>query len=127
LGVLGGGTFVTSRGSETPMDDRNETSLSYRLEVSILDIPQDQETSFTFQGLVSKKRYIWCYTVGKFIEGVEEGGLVGWDSGSIQETGLAEHIRRNILQRVTRNLCKNLQIEQCDLGCDAFTSRTSTI
>jgi hypothetical protein len=59
------------------MDNRSKTSLSYRLEVSILDIPQDEETLFTLQGLVSKERYIWCYTVGKFIEGVEEGGLVG--------------------------------------------------
>jgi hypothetical protein len=37
LGVSGGGTFVASCGTETPIDDKNETSLSYRFEMSRLD------------------------------------------------------------------------------------------
>lgn len=37
LGVSGGGAFVVPPGSEMPTDDRNETSLSYRIEVRKLD------------------------------------------------------------------------------------------
>ena len=58
----------------------------------------------TVHRLVGEKREIWCYSVGKFIKGIEEGGFVSWDSGSIQETRPAEHSGCNILQRFTRNL-----------------------
>jgi hypothetical protein len=58
----------------------------------------------TVHRLVGEKRYIWCYSVGKFIKGIEEGGFVSWDSGSIQGTSPAERSGCNILQRVTRNL-----------------------
>jgi hypothetical protein len=34
----------------------------------------------TIQGHISEERYIGDYTVGEFIEGIEEGGFVSGDS-----------------------------------------------
>jgi hypothetical protein len=80
LGVSGGGTFVVPPGSEMPTDDRNETSLSYRIKVRRLDRIQHQEKLLTIQGRISEERYIWDYTAGEFIEGIEKGGFVSGDS-----------------------------------------------
>jgi hypothetical protein len=46
---------------------------------------------------------MWRNAIDEPVKGVEKGGFVMWDSGSIH-TGLAEHTRCNIPQRVTCNL-----------------------
>lgn len=57
----------------------------------------------TFQRFASKETDVWRNAIDEPVEGVEKGSFVIWDSGSIH-TGLAEHARRNIPQRVTCSL-----------------------
>jgi hypothetical protein len=95
---------VVPAGSEMLIDDRNERSLSYRFKLRNLDENLHQETWLTIQGRVNEEIYIWDYTVDEFIKGIEEGGFVSGNSGSVQGAGFAKHIGRNTLQRITRGL-----------------------
>jgi len=102
---------VVPAGSERPIDDRNERSLPYRFKLRNLDENLHQETWLTIQGRVNEEIYIWDYTVDEFIKGIEEGGFVSRNSGSVQGTGFAEHIGRSTLQRIMCGL-RNEAIRQ---------------
>ena len=89
-----------------------------------------QETLRTIQRLTSKEIYMLRYAIDELVKGVEKGGFVIWDGGSIHGTGVAEYARRNALQRVARNLrgARAFGLSQRDSrGQECFTSSISII
>ncbi len=60
-----------------PTNDKNERSLSLRVEVEQIREYLHQKMLPTAQGLVGEERRIWRYTLGELVEGVEKGGLFG--------------------------------------------------
>lgn len=85
-------------GSTTPIDDRNDRSLSSRFEVEQIRKYLHRKLLLTVQGFVGEEMHIWRYTVGEFDKGVKEGNSVVWDNGSVYGTRRAEYIGSNILQ-----------------------------
>ena len=105
VGVSGDITIVVGPGDgEMLIDDSNERSLSYGSEIEKSKQALQQETMLTVQGLVNEEMYIWCHTVDELFKGAEKGCFVIWDGRSIDGIELAKYTRRNILQRVARNL-----------------------
>jgi hypothetical protein len=96
--VSGEVSLAAAGGSATPIEDRNERSLSLILEVEWIRQYLHQEMLPTVQGLVGEERHKWRYTVNESDKGVEERGFVIRDNGLVHGTRAAEYIGRDILQ-----------------------------
>jgi hypothetical protein len=66
-----------------PRIDKNDLSLSLRVEVEQIREHLHQKMLPTAQRLVGEEWHVWRYTVGNFVESGEKGSLFSWNERSI--------------------------------------------